>query len=66
MAATFQDFELIPGRPPEDYFNDIKDILLTANSVEIIRHAGTKLFLRAWFGQRSDGSMAVNPTKPSY
>ena len=66
MAAQYDDYELIPGRTPKQYYDEIKDLLLDAHSVEVIRHSGDKLFFRAWFGKRSDGSMAVNPTNDEY
>ncbi len=66
MAAVYDDYDLVPGRSPQDYYDEIKDLLLDADSVEVIRHAGNKLFFRAWFGKRKDGSMAVTPTKDEF
>ena len=66
MAAQFDDYELIPGGTPQQYYDEIKELLLDADSVEVIRHSGDKLFFRAWFGQRSDGSMAVDADEDEY
>ena len=66
MTAVFEDYELLPGKTPKQYYDDIKDILLDADSVEVIRYDGDKLFFRAWFGQRADGSMAKTPNEAEY
>lgn len=66
MPAQFDDYELVPGRTPKEYYDEIKELLLNADSVEVIRHSGTQLFFRAWFGQRTDGSMKVNPDKTEF
>lgn len=64
--AVYDDYELIPGGTPKQYYDEIKSLLLDADSVEVIRHDGDKLFFRAWFGQRKDGSMAVEPDKDEF
>lgn len=62
--TRFQDYSLMTGRSAADYFDEIRDFLLEASSVEVIKYLRSDglygVFYRVWWGERGDGSGAVD------